>query len=200
MVESAAETSPKSVGRAVDLSFLQTIPGAREVTTIPIQPDPIAFTVFEHLGMPLSSRQREVLELSARGFSQTQIGMELGITVDTVKNHKKNARDKLGAYGMSEAVSRAAATGELDLSSVISSDFHTVSMETLTERQRDVFFAITDEDGSPPYKEIAFRLGISIQEVKNLAVKLYKKLGIHSRRQALAMRLRLELPSEAVGS
>jgi DNA-binding NarL/FixJ family response regulator len=43
----------------------------------------------------LSPKEREVLQLLARGLTNKEIGNSLGITENTVKNHLKNILDKL---------------------------------------------------------------------------------------------------------
>ena len=52
----------------------------------------------------LSKREREVLELVARGSSNEQIAQELGIAVQTVRNYISNIYDKLGVHSRAEAV------------------------------------------------------------------------------------------------
>jgi len=44
----------------------------------------------------LSSREREVLQLVTQGFRNREIGKELFISEQTVKNHLHNIFDKLG--------------------------------------------------------------------------------------------------------
>ena len=61
---------------------------------------------------PLTSREREVLEMLATGRSNQAIARELVVTVDTVKKHVGHVLDKLGAANRTEAVARAR---ELDL-------------------------------------------------------------------------------------
>lgn len=50
----------------------------------------------------LSSREREVLRLVARGLLNKQIGMELGISERTVKLHRTNLTRKLGITSVAE--------------------------------------------------------------------------------------------------
>ena len=43
----------------------------------------------------LTTREREVLQLIGEGFSSTEIGLKLNISVTTVKTHRNNLMDKL---------------------------------------------------------------------------------------------------------
>ncbi len=43
----------------------------------------------------LTTREREVLQLIGEGFSSTEIGLKLNISVSTVKTHRNNLMDKL---------------------------------------------------------------------------------------------------------
>lgn len=52
----------------------------------------------------LSKREREVLQLVARGSSNEQIARELGIAVQTVRNYISNIYDKIGVHSRAEAV------------------------------------------------------------------------------------------------
>jgi two-component system, NarL family, response regulator LiaR len=51
----------------------------------------------------LTAREKSVLELLARGFTNAQMAMELEISVNTVKNHVLNIFNKLGANNRTEA-------------------------------------------------------------------------------------------------
>lgn len=57
--------------------------------------------------VPLSPRELEVLELSARGLSAGAIAVRLGITERTVTAHVVNACQKLDATNKTQAVARA---------------------------------------------------------------------------------------------
>ncbi len=64
---------------------------------------------------PITDRDREVLALVAEGFSNKQIGADLGISERTVKNHLTAMMSKLGAADRTHAVVTAARLGYLDL-------------------------------------------------------------------------------------
>lgn len=61
----------------------------------------------------LSRREREVLELIARGFSYNEIAALQGVTVHTVRTHIKNLYGKLAVHSRSEAVFEASRMGLL---------------------------------------------------------------------------------------
>jgi DNA-binding NarL/FixJ family response regulator len=46
----------------------------------------------------LTSRESEVLQLIADGFSNKEIGAELGISVKTVEKHRQQVMNKLGIH------------------------------------------------------------------------------------------------------
>jgi DNA-binding NarL/FixJ family response regulator len=58
---------------------------------------------------PLSAREREVIELTARALSNAQIAARLGLTEATVKRHLRNIFGKLDAVSRIDAVNKAAA-------------------------------------------------------------------------------------------
>jgi DNA-binding NarL/FixJ family response regulator len=59
----------------------------------------------------LSDREREVLELVARGLSNQAIVMRLGISPKTVRNHVSNVFSKLRVRDRAEAIVRAREAG-----------------------------------------------------------------------------------------
>ena len=60
---------------------------------------------------PLSSREREVLQWTAAGKTQQDIGDILAIATRTVEVHLRSARDKLGALTTPQAIGRAIRLG-----------------------------------------------------------------------------------------
>jgi DNA-binding NarL/FixJ family response regulator len=59
----------------------------------------------------LTEREHEILELLARGQSNTAIANELGLTVKTVSNYVSNILNKLQVAGRAEAIARARDAG-----------------------------------------------------------------------------------------
>jgi DNA-binding NarL/FixJ family response regulator len=62
----------------------------------------------------LSDREREVLGLVAEGLMDKQIASRFGISENTVKNHLKNIRQKLGALNRVQACLIALEQGMID--------------------------------------------------------------------------------------
>jgi DNA-binding CsgD family transcriptional regulator len=56
---------------------------------------------------PLTTRERDVLQLIADGLQQKQIAEKLSISPETVKKHLKNAYKKLGAHNKVQALRNA---------------------------------------------------------------------------------------------
>ena len=66
-------------------------------------PGPANDEAEEGLGT-LTAREREVLNLLARGLSNREIAEELVITNKTVKNHLSRIYEKIGAHSRAEAI------------------------------------------------------------------------------------------------
>lgn len=66
---------------------------------------------------PLTSRQREVLTLLARGFSMQQTALELGVSYSCIKSHCCNAYERLGLKRRRPfiAIVQAVRTGQITL-------------------------------------------------------------------------------------
>lgn len=56
----------------------------------------------------LSDREKEILQLSIRGFTINEIAQEIFISSETVKFHRRKLFDKMGVTNMSEAIFYAA--------------------------------------------------------------------------------------------
>ena len=66
------------------------------------------------LGSDLTEREREILELLARGWTNKAIASELILSVNTVRNYVQYVLNKLGAHSKLEAVSIAVREGIID--------------------------------------------------------------------------------------
>jgi DNA-binding CsgD family transcriptional regulator len=62
-------------------------------------------------GKPLSRRERQCLEMAARGLASADIGIKLGITERGANYHFGNIRSKLSALSRSEAIAKAITLG-----------------------------------------------------------------------------------------
>ncbi|GAB2966935.1 response regulator transcription factor [Saccharothrix stipae] len=65
-------------------------------------------------GVALTIREREALLLMAEGTSTEEIGVRMGVTRNTVRNHVQRVLEKLGARSKLEAVAIARRAGLLD--------------------------------------------------------------------------------------
>lgn len=61
----------------------------------------------------LTSREREVFQLAAEGYTSAQIGLKLFISARTVERHRANLMRKLGVHGQSDLVRLAVKKGLL---------------------------------------------------------------------------------------
>lgn len=64
---------------------------------------------------PLTGRERDCLQLAAKGMRTTQISYRLSIAEVTVGMHLRKARTKLGARSLPEAVAKAMLYQQIDL-------------------------------------------------------------------------------------
>lgn len=80
-------------------------------TAAPARPDPQRAEAAA--SDPLSRREREVLDLIARGFTYGEIAQQFGLSVTTVQTHVRNIYGKLGVHNKTEAVYEARLAGLL---------------------------------------------------------------------------------------
>jgi DNA-binding CsgD family transcriptional regulator len=106
-----------------------------------------------------------------------------------VVGYKRLLKERLGASSTVDAIAIGIETGVIEtdpgLDSIDSSRF-----DTLTPRQRVVYELLVEDYGHPTYDELAHRLGITEQGVKNAAVKIFRKLGLRDRKQAIELELK----------
>lgn len=77
-------------------------------------PDTRIDTAFDDFGKPrLSNREAQVVRMVLQGHSSESIGLHLGISITTVKTHRKNAYAKLGISTQSELLSLFLKTARL---------------------------------------------------------------------------------------
>jgi two-component system NarL family response regulator len=75
-------------------------------------PADVAARLAQRMAAPeLSPREREVLELIVKGRSNKEIGTDLGVAENTVKNHVKVILEKLGVQDRVQATTRAIQRG-----------------------------------------------------------------------------------------
>ena len=78
----------------------------------------IAYPDLAHLGPRLTRRQREVLIWSAKGESVRRIGLRLGLSPDTVREHLRNARQRYEANGGITLTVRALYDGDISFEDI----------------------------------------------------------------------------------
>jgi DNA-binding NarL/FixJ family response regulator len=96
-----------------DESVLHPSVAAKLVARFAALPDPAAPAPPQPLIDPLSERERQVLDLLARGRSNREIAASLFLAEGTVKNHVTNVLGKLGVRDRTQAALRARALGLL---------------------------------------------------------------------------------------
>jgi len=64
-------------------------------------------------GAPLSHRERQCLEMAARGLTSADIGIKLGIAERTANFHFSQLISKLGVLNRHEAIAKALTTGQI---------------------------------------------------------------------------------------
>ena len=57
--------------------------------------------------MPVTPKEKEVLQLLAEGMSSKQIATKLTISFHTVESHRKSLRQKFGARNVAEMITKA---------------------------------------------------------------------------------------------
>jgi DNA-binding NarL/FixJ family response regulator len=90
------------------------VPAALAARLVPARAAEPGVGLDEH-GEPLTTREREVLELLAQGLSNRRIAERLGISEHTAKFHVAAICGKLGASSRTEAVSRGLRRGLITL-------------------------------------------------------------------------------------
>lgn len=66
-------------------------------------------------GQSLTPREHEVMSLIALGYTGAEIAEKLFLSPETVRNHTRNARAKLGGRTRSHAVALAVQRGEISV-------------------------------------------------------------------------------------
>jgi LuxR family quorum sensing-dependent transcriptional regulator len=69
----------------------------------------------EEATLPLTPRERELLQWSAQGKSADDISCILGVTTNTVESHHRNIRDKLNAINVAHAIVKALRRHEIQI-------------------------------------------------------------------------------------
>jgi DNA-binding CsgD family transcriptional regulator len=100
-------------------SIANVVPGMHLSLIVPVRgdtdliPNPGGDHGASKAGEPLTPREREILSALALGRTGAEIATELVISPETVRNHVRNARAKLGARTRAQAIARALQRGEI---------------------------------------------------------------------------------------
>ena len=78
----------------------------------PLEPKPVA-VVSPAVGQKMSERERQVLLLTAEGFTNQMMADALGISIKTVESFRSRVFDKLGAKNGPHAITLAFRAGLL---------------------------------------------------------------------------------------
>jgi DNA-binding NarL/FixJ family response regulator len=95
----AVTAVPLDIGRAELLSTLAAVARRPVAPSAPASRPP--------RGSVLSTRELQVLGLVSRGLSNTEIGQELYVSINTVKTYIRTAYRKIGVHSRSQAVAWA---------------------------------------------------------------------------------------------
>jgi DNA-binding NarL/FixJ family response regulator len=93
----------KTSGKAILCNAIEAIKDGKKymdpnINTRPLKKD--AFTMSQHL----TKREKDIIELIAKGKTNKQIAEALFLSELTVKTHRKNIKNKLGAEGKAELI------------------------------------------------------------------------------------------------
>jgi two-component system, NarL family, response regulator len=103
---------PKSV-RGWDL--VQALLVVARTGRLPLSPDMVVRLRNATAPGSLTAKEREILRELARGASNEEISVAVGVSVNTVKTHVNNILGKLGATSRTEAVVKALRNGLVEL-------------------------------------------------------------------------------------
>ena len=114
MISGAGRISPGAAKAAGASGFIPKDWGAADIARA-VRMVGLGMTVFQPQvdvdAIPLSSREREVLDLIAGGSTNREIAAALHLSPHTIKEHTSSLYRKLGARNRAEAVQRAQRLG-----------------------------------------------------------------------------------------
>jgi DNA-binding NarL/FixJ family response regulator len=109
------DAPPEEIGAAVAAVARGLVVLPRALTERLLQGPAVFGGAVEELVEPLTSREREVLELLGQGLSNKMIARDLHISEHTAKFHVSSIYTKLGASSRAEAVSLGARHGLISM-------------------------------------------------------------------------------------
>lgn len=128
------------------------------------------------VGDKLSPRQLTILQMVANGNQDKEIGDNLKISVQTVRNHLATARRKMGARDRAHAAALAVKYG----------------LVTLEPSQRHIEILQMVANGLQD-KQIGAHLGISCQTAKNHIIEARRKVDGRDRAHMVALAIKYGL-------
>jgi DNA-binding NarL/FixJ family response regulator len=162
--------------------------------TIRAEPDRLHLLAREH-PEPLTARERVVVELASRGWSNKVIAYELGVGASTVSTHMSRAIAKLGVASRASLIQVVLALASRPGAVVtLSGPNAEVAMPSvpampaqLTRAQRDVVARVF---AGATNAAIARERGVSTRTVENQLAAAMKRLGVTSRASLIAALMR----------
>ncbi|WP_119421924.1 response regulator [Desertibaculum subflavum] len=123
----AQATMTSLVSHGVDGLFLKRGDAAELVSAVPrilageqvLSPEVAAAVAQGNGAEPPTRREMQVLALVARGMTNAEIAVQLGISAKTVDNHRTNLMRKLAVHSTAELLAYALREGYLDTSTQI---------------------------------------------------------------------------------
>jgi DNA-binding CsgD family transcriptional regulator len=137
-----------------------------------------------HIGQgSLTDRELELVTLASSGHSVAEIASLFGVSPPTVENLKRRVYAKLGVNSSAQAVARIASLGMLgqrDVQQIVEGG----ELPELTARENDILQSVAR---GYSIRQTARALGISPKTVENIQTRLFRKLGVRNRVEALAV-------------
>lgn len=130
----------------------------------------------------LTPKEREVLKYIARGLDYHGISKELNITWNTVRHHKRNLYEKLGAHSALEAVLTALSVERdiFSLSELVDVKEARRGLGLLTQKQKKVLKTMYEilSPGDVNRRAVAKSLGVAPSTVGGYRNRICRKLRI----------------------
>ena len=128
----------------------------------------------------LTNREREVLQLTAKGLLRKEIAEILHISLRTVNHHLDNLGFKLGSYSALKSVLIGIDQGIIDRSAILKDlALDTSSLEELTPREKDLLESMA-ESRTQSRRLNGETLSIQPVTVKSYSSRIRKKLRIEN--------------------
>lgn len=159
-----------SLAEAIDRLSAQ-IPQTSQAPQIPT----VAQGAARGSSVRLTDRELDILRLLGGSLRSAGIAETLGISVNTVENHKRHVFAKLDVHSETHAVARAIREGLLTGLRPAPAD--------LTPREREILSLAA---AGYSVKQTAHTLGVSVKTVESIQRHLFCKLGVHGRPGAVA--------------